>query len=123
MTRVTFAFLVVFGAPCSFCTCLAPKRSSALLNHHFRTFSYGNFARDANCHLGVIELKSFALDDPADCLLRCIGEPQPLSFNVAVHPDSGLCECDSLATDRYSLRVTSKDFQANDAFHHYSPWV
>ena len=95
---------------------------SARFHHRFDIFSYGNFTQDAERQLAVTKLKSFVLDGPVNCVFRCIGEPQCLSFNLAAHPDSnGFYQCDLLATDKY--RATAKDFQANGAFHHYSPWV
>ena len=97
---------------------------SALFHHQFKIFSYGNFTQYANRQLAVTRLKSFVVvyDGPEDCAFRCIGEPQCLSFNLAAHPDSeGLYQCDLLATDKF--RATAEDFQASDAFHHYSPWV
>ena len=95
---------------------------SALFHHQFKIFSFGNFTQDANRQLAVTKLKSFVLDGLVDCTFRCIGEAQCLSFNLAAHPDSdGLYLCDLLATDKY--RAAAKDFQASDAFHHYSPWV
>ena len=95
---------------------------SSLFRHQFRSFSFGNFTQDANHQLAVTILKSFVLDGPEDCTFRCTSEPQCLSFNLAAHPDSdGLYQCDLLATDKY--RATAKDFQASEAFHHYSPWV
>ena len=90
--------------------------------YRFDIFSYGNFTQDAERQLAVTKLKSFVLDGPVNCVFRCIGEPQCLSFNLAAHPDSnGFYQCDLLASDKY--RAAAKDFQANGAFHHYSPWV
>ena len=95
---------------------------SSLFRHQFGSLSFGSFTQDANHQLAVTKLKSFALKGPLACAFRCIGEPQCLSFNLAAHPDSeGLYQCDLLATDKY--RATAEDFQASDAFHHYSPWV
>ena len=95
---------------------------SALFHHRFDIFSYGNFTQDAERQLAVTKLKSFVLDGPVNCVFRCIGEPRCLSFNLAAHPDSnGFYQCDLLASDKY--RAAAKDFQANGAFHHYSPWV
>ncbi|XP_015766827.1 PREDICTED: contactin-associated protein-like 2 [Acropora digitifera] len=94
---------------------------SALFHHRFDIFSYGNFTQDAERQLAVTKLKSFVLDGPVNCVFRCIGEPQCLSFNLAAYPDSkGFYQCDLLASDKY--RAAAKDFQANGAFHHYSPW-
>ena len=95
---------------------------SAFFHHQFKIFSYGNLIQYANRQLAVTKLKSFLLDGPEDRAFRCIGEPWSLSFNLAAHPDSeGLYQCDLLATDKF--RATAEDFQASDAFHHYSPWV
>ena len=95
----------------------------SLFRHQFGSLSFGSFTQYANHQLAVTKLKSFALNGPVNCALRCIGEPQCLSFNLAVHPDSdGLYQCDLLATDKYRATAV-KDFQASDAFHHYSPWV
>ena len=95
---------------------------SSLPSRQLRNFSTGIFTLDANRQLAVTKLKSFALDGQVKCGLRCIGEPQCLSYNLAAHPDSeGLFQCDLLATDKY--REKAEDLQASDAFHHYSPWV
>ena len=94
----------------------------SLFRHQFGSLSFGSFTLDANRQLTVTKLKSFVLDGPINCAFRCVGEPKCLSFNLAVHPDSeGLYQYDLLAADKY--RATAKDFQASDAFHHYSPWV
>ena len=90
--------------------------------HFFGILSFGSFTQDANHQLVATKLKSFVLNGPIDCTFKCIEEVRCLSFNLAAHPDSdGLYQCDLLATDKY--RATAKDFQASDAFHHYSPWV
>ena len=95
---------------------------SSLFRHQFEILSFGRFTQDANHQLVATKLKSFVLNGPIDCTFRCIGEVQCLSFNLAAHPDSeGLYQCDLLATDKY--REKAEDFQASDAFHHYSPWV
>ena len=94
----------------------------SLFRHQFGILSFGSFTQDANHQLVATKLKSFVLNGPIDCTFKCIEEVQCLSFNLAAHPDSdGLYQCDLLATDKY--RATAKDFQASDAFHHYSPWV
>ena len=95
---------------------------NSLLSRQFRNFSSGIFTRDAHRQLAVTKLKSFVLDGQVNCALRCIGEPQCLSYNLAAYPDAdGLYQCDLLATDKY--RATAKDFEASAAFHHYSLWV
>ena len=94
----------------------------SLPSHQSRNFSSGIFTRDANRQLAVTKLKSFMLDGQVKCGLRCIGEPQCLSYNLAAHPDSdGLYQCDLLATDKY--REKEEDLEASDAFHYYSLWV
>ncbi|XP_074618115.1 contactin-associated protein-like 2 [Acropora palmata] len=118
MSHVTFAIWPFFVP---LLICANAWLQSALFHHQFNIFSYGNFTQDAERQLAVTKLKSFALDGPVNCVFRCIGEPQCLSFNLAAHPDSnGFYQCDLLATDKY--RAAAKDFQANGAFHHYSPW-
>ena len=93
---------------------------SALFRHQNGIFSIANFTRDANRQLAVDSFLSFLAEGPVDCTFKCIGEPQCLSFNLAIHPDSdGLYRCDLLTTDKYRAR----DFQASDVLHHYSPWV
>ena len=119
MSHVTFAIWPFFVP---LLICANAWLQSALFHHQFNIFSYGNFTQDAERQLAVTKLKSFALDGPVNCVFRCIGEPQCLSFNLAAHPDSnGFYQCDLLASDKY--RAAAKDFQANGAFHHYSPWV
>ncbi|XP_015766258.1 PREDICTED: uncharacterized protein LOC107345072 [Acropora digitifera] len=94
---------------------------SSLPRQQSRNVSSGIFTRDANRQLAVTKLKSFLLDGQVKCGLRCIGEPQCLSYNLAAHPDSdGLYQCDLLATDKY--REKEKDLEASDAFHYYSLW-
>ena len=95
---------------------------SSLPRQQPRNVSSGIFTRDANRQLAVTKLKSFVLDGQVKCGLRCIGEPQCLSYNLAAHPDSdGLYQCDLLATDKY--REKEEDLEASDAFHYYSLWV
>ena len=101
---------------------IPPSSKTPFLGRQFRNFSSGIFTRDAHRQLAVTKLKSFVLDGLVNCALRCIGEPQCLSYNLAAHPDSdGLYRCDLLATDKY--RATTKDFETSAAFHHYSLWV
>ncbi|XP_067054959.1 neuronal pentraxin-2-like [Acropora muricata] len=94
---------------------------SSLPRQQSRNVSSRIFTRDANRQLAVTKLKSFVLDGQVKCGLRCIGEPQCLSYNLAAHPDSdGLYQCDLLATDKY--REKEEDLEASDAFHYYSLW-
>ena len=80
------------------------------------------FTQDYYRELAVAKVGSFLVKGTFNCLFRCVGEPSCLSVNMAAHPDSdGLYQCDLLATDK--LKATAEDFQASDAFHHYSPWV
>ena len=87
-----------------------------------RIFSYGSFTRDAYHQLVVTKLQSFLVKGTVNCAFKCVGEPRCLSFNLAANPDSdGLYLCDLIATDKY--KTEAKEFQASDAYHHYSPWV
>ena len=114
MTCVPFAIWLFLG---HLTVAVDAWMQTSLFCHQF-----GSFTQDANHQLVVTKLKSLVLDGQVKCGLRCISEPQCLSFNLAAHPDSeGLYQCDLLATDKY--RAKAKDFQASDAFHHYSPWV
>lgn len=95
---------------------------SALSRHHNSLVSYANFTCDLNHQLAVTKIASFLVEDHFDCMFKCIGKQNCLSFNLAVNPDSeGFYLCDLLATDKY--RRSSSDLQPNADFHHYSPWV
>ena len=115
--------LVMIWASLIFLRFVSPAFSqSSLLSHQSKNLSSGIFTRDANRQLAVAKLKSFVLDGQVKCGLRCIGEPQCLSYNLAAHPDSeGLYQCDLLATDKY--REKEEDLEESDAFHYYSLWV
>ena len=99
---------------CSQSTAPAANQKKPFLNQYF--------TQDYYRELAVAKVGSLLVKGTFNCLLRCVAEPPCLSVNLAAHPDSeGLYRCDLLATDKY--RATAEDFQASDAFHHYSPWV
>ena len=105
--------LVVFNI-CSQSTVPAANQKKPFLNQYF--------TQDYYRELAVAKVGSLLVKGTFNCLFRCVAEPPCLSVNLAAHPDSdGLYQCDLLATDKY--RATAEDFQASDAFHHYSPWV
>ena len=82
----------------------------------------GNFKADLNHQLSVTKVSSSLVDDSLDCTFKCVNEPKCKSFNFAANPDSnGLYPCELLETDKY--RSAENNFQANAAFHHFSPWV
>ena len=109
-------FILMFVAfkICSQSTPPAANQNKPFLNQYFK--------QDYYRALAVANVGSFLVKGTLNCLFRCVGEPTCLSVNMAAHPDSdGLYHCVLLATDKF--RATAEDFQASDAFHHYSPWV
>ncbi|XP_074618843.1 contactin-associated protein-like 2 [Acropora palmata] len=109
----SFILMFVVFNICSQSTAPAANQKKPFLNQYF--------TQDYYRELAVAKVGSLLVKGTFNCLFRCVAEPPCLSVNLAAHPDSdGLYQCDLLATDKY--RATAEDFQASDAFHHYSPW-
>ena len=111
----------VFIALFHMCRAVEALQKGSFDRNYRSGIGHGNFKPDLFQYLSTTVITSFSVKDVSECPFECIDEVSCFSFNIAVHPDSqGLYLCELLAADRYRAR---NQLQANDSFHHYSPWV
>ena len=75
---------------------------SALHRHQNKVVSLGNFKRHVDSHLAVTPITSILVENPSQCLLKCVNEPRCYLCNTAAYSANSKCLylCELLATEK-----------------------